>query len=553
MLTTLSIKDFVLIDQLTLELDAGLTVLTGETGAGKSILLDAIGLALGLRASQGMVRQGARQASVSIAFRLPNRHPVYHELRELDLPVLDDELILRRTFQEGGRSRVYINDVPTGVAALKRLGPARIEIQGQFDVHGLLDRTTHRQILINFCRCEAENRRMQSDWRAWQQAKTALSQAEDDITRGQQEEDFLRFSVSELEQLAPSVGEELELSTRRQMLMNLETIREAAGESLELLSDADGGAETHILKALGLLDRLAPKIGDSLNPILTALNSASAELSVAITELNALSFDGDVNELSSVDERLFALRDCARKHGVKVDDLPAVLARQQRALEGIDNQSGHLAQLQRDVAQRETEWHTSAQLFNGQLSKGAARLDQLVGDELPKLRLEAAQFVTRLKPLSEDQWSELGSIAVSFEASTNPDVPPGPIDKVASGGELSRFLLALKVALASDNPLPTLIFDEVDAGVGGATASAVGKRLQQLAKSVQVLSVTHSPQVAAKGNHHFQVSKLVHNGRTTTSVKPMSTSERQAEIARMLAGADIGDAALAAALDLMQG
>ena len=553
MLTTLSIKDFVLIDQLTLELDAGLTVLTGETGAGKSILLDAIGLALGLRASQGMVRQGARQASVSIAFRLPNRHPVYHELRELDLPVLDDELILRRTFQEGGRSRVYINDVPTGVAALKRLGPALIEIQGQFDVHGLLDRTTHRQILIDFCRCEAENTRMQTDWRAWQQAKTALSQAEDDIARGQQEEDFLRFSVSELEQLAPTVGEELELSTRRQMLMNLETIREAASESLELLSDADGGAETHILKTLGLLDRLAPKIGDSLNPILTALNSASAELSAAITELNALSFDGDVNELSTVDERLFALRDCARKHGVKVDDLPAVLARQQRALEGIDNQSCHLAQLQRDVVQRETEWRASAQLFNEQLSKGAARLDQLVGEELPKLRLEAAQFVTRLKPLSEDQWSELGSVAVSFEASTNPDVPPGPIDKVASGGELSRFLLALKVALASDNPLPTLIFDEVDAGVGGATASAVGKRLQQLAKSVQVLSVTHSPQVAAKGNHHFQVSKLVHNGRTTTSVKPLSASERQAEIARMLAGADIGDAALAAALDLMQG
>lgn len=552
MLTTLSIKDFVLIDQLTLELDSGLTVLTGETGAGKSILLDAIGLALGLRASQGLVRQGARQASVSVAFQLPKRHPVYHELRELDLPVPDDELILRRTFQDGGRSRVYINDVPTSVNALKRLGPALIEIQGQFDVHGLLDQATHRQILVDFCRCGAEDARMNADWHAWKQAERALAQAQEDIQRGQREEDYLRFSVNELEQLNPSEGEENDLSNRRQMLMNLEAVREASEDAMSLLADPDAGAETHILRALGTLDRLSAKVGDSLSDVIEALGSASAELSTAIGALNQLSFEGDVNELAGVDERLFALRDCARKHGVSVDDLPEVLARQQRALQSIDNQSDHLDKLEKDVSKAADQWRASATALVKTLSTGAHRLDKIVNDELPKLRLENAKFVTNILPLPEHQFSELGTVSIGFEATTNPGVPPGPINKVASGGELSRFLLALKVALANDNPLPTLVFDEVDSGVGGATAAAVGDRLQQLARNVQVLCITHSPQVAAKGRQHLHVSKGVQRGLTTTSVSSLSATQRQQEIARMLAGADVSDSALAAAKDLLQ-
>ena len=552
MLTTLSIKDFVLIDQLTLELDSGLTVLTGETGAGKSILLDAIGLALGLRASQGLVRQGARQASVSVAFQLPKRHPVYHELRELDLPVPDDELILRRTFQDGGRSRVYINDVPTSVTALKRLGPALIEIQGQFDVHGLLDQATHRQILVDFCRCEAEDARMLADWHAWKRAQSALSQAQEDIQRGQREEDYLRFSVNELEHLNPNEGEETELINRRQMLMNIEAIREASDEAMTLLTDPDAGAETHILKALGTLDRLTAKVGDGLTEVIDALGSASAELSTAIGALKQLAFDGDASELVDVDERLFALRDCARKHGVSVDDLPEVLTRQQRALESIDNQSDHLDQLEKEVGRTAVQWESSAKILVDTLTKGAERLDKIVNAELPKLRLENALFVTKILPLPSNQFSELGTVSIGFEATTNPGVPPGPIHKVASGGELSRFLLALKVALANDNPLPTLVFDEVDSGVGGATAAAVGDRLQQLARNVQVLCITHSPQVAAKGRQHLHVSKAVQRGLTTTSVEGLSATQRQQEIARMLAGADVSESALAAAKDLLQ-
>ena len=551
MLTNISIRDFVLIDSLSLDLGAGLSVLTGETGAGKSILLDAIGLALGLRASQGLVRAGAKQASVSVTFELPRRHPVYHELRELDLPVSDDELILRRTFQEGGRSRVFINDVPTSVQALKRLGPALIEIQGQFDAHGLLDPQTHRAILIDFAKAEGDAARVSQAWRAFKDAEGKLVQAQEDIARGVQEQDYLRFSVNELETLNPQVGEEDSLSARRQVLMNAEALRDTAAEALDVLAQGEANAENLVNHALGTLDRIRPKVGELLEPVIETLSAASAEIAAAVDQLRHLEVGQDADELAQVDERLFSLRDLARKHGVPSDLLPEVLARQQSALAGIDNQSDHLARLEREVSERLADYQTCDAQLSNKLRAQAQRLDKIVQTELPKIKLENALFITTLTELDEHRHGEHGSLAVQFQATTNPGNPPGPINRVASGGELSRFLLALKVALASDNPLPTLIFDEVDAGVGGATAAAVGERLSQLAKTVQVLTVTHSPQVAAKGRHHFQLSKQVEKGMTTTQVTSLGPTQRQHEIARMLAGDSVTPQAIAAAKELM--
>lgn len=554
MLTTLSIRDFVLIEQLTLELGAGLTTLTGETGAGKSILLDALGVCIGLRASPDMVRADARQASITAVFDVPDRHPVFHELRELGIAIEDNELVLRRVIQADGRSRAFVNDGPTSAGTLRRLGESMVEIQGQFDLHGLLSPSHHRQVLDTFAKNESALLAVKRNFEALRTAQEDLETAREDLEQAQREESYLRHATEELEELTPEAGEIARLETRRGLLGNLSGIQEAIGQAAEALS-GDEGAEERILLALRALERAAERGGDALQPALAAIDRASVEINEAMAQLAAVqgALDADPDELERVEDRLFKYRDLARKHNVDPENLALLLERFQRGLEALDDSSAHIGRLEATVAKAEDAYDRAADKLSNSRIKAAKKLDKTVMDELPVLKLDRAQFRTSVTP-DPSQRSATGIDAVEFTAATNPGAAFTAIQKTASGGELSRFLLALKVALANDNPLPTLVFDEVDAGVGGATAEAVGKRLQKLAENVQVLVITHSPQVAAKGQDHLRVEKTATKGnKVSTSVQPLSDDERRLEVARMLAGDTVTPEAEAAAAALLNG
>jgi DNA repair protein RecN (Recombination protein N) len=553
-LTTLSIRDFVLIEQLSLELGQGLTTLTGETGAGKSILLDALGVCIGLRASPDMVRSGARQASITAVFDVPDRHPVFHELRELGLSIDDNELVLRRVIQADGRSRAFVNDEPTSASTVRRLGETMVEIQGQFDLHGLLSPSHHRAVLDTFAHNESLLKTVRRCHDAWHAAQEDFDSAQEDLEQAQREESYLRHATAELEDLAPEVGEVARLETRRGLLGNVAGIQDAIAQAAQALV-GDDSADDRIGLAFRTLERAAERGGEALQPALDAVDRASLEINEAIAQMGAVqnALDADPDELARVEDRLFRYRDLARKHNGDPDDLAMLLDRFRRGLEALDDSSAHMARLQAAVSKAATAYDTAAEKLSDARIKAAKRLDRTVMAELPVLKLERAQFQTAVRPDPENR-SASGIDAVEFTAATNPGAAFTAIQKTASGGELSRFLLALKVALANDNPLPTLVFDEVDAGVGGATAEAVGKRLQKLAETVQVLVITHSPQVAAKGADHLRVAKTAEKkGQMKTSVTLLDASERRMEVARMLAGDTVTPEAEAAAAALLSG
>ena len=582
MLTTLSIRDFVLIDQLNLELGMGLTTLTGETGAGKSILLDALGVCIGLRASPDMVRSGARQASITAAFDVPDRHPVYHELRELGLQIDDSTLVLRRVIQSDGRSRAFVNDAPTSAGTLRRLGETMVEIQGQFDLHGLLSPSHHRSVLDTFAGHGRLLAAVQRCHETLQKAQDDLDSARDDLAQAQREESYLRHATEELEALAPEVGEVARLEGRRGLLANMAGVQEAVDQAARALyggsasaNSSDGGADVTggtgdnpgqgadalLNHAFRALQRAAERGGgNALQPVLAAVDRAAVEVNEALAQLQVVerALEADPAALAQVEDRLFRYRELARKHSGTPDDLLPLLERFRRGLEALDDSSAHMDALEIALEQARAQYDNAAQNLSASRREAAARLDQTVMRELPVLKLEQAQFRTELDS-DPGARGVLGIDTVTFTAATNAGSAFTGIQKTASGGELSRFLLALKVALANDNPLPTLVFDEVDAGVGGATAEAVGRRLQELAKRVQVLVVTHSPQVAAKGAHHLRVSKgqgvVTRPGAPiiTTDVRPLSVEDRRLEIARMLAGDSLTPEAEAAAQALLRG
>ncbi len=587
MLTTLSIRDFVLIDQLNLELGMGLTTLTGETGAGKSILLDALGVCIGLRASPDMVRRGARQASITAVFDVPDRHPVFHELRELGLQIDDSELVLRRVIQADGRSRAFVNDEPTSAGTLRRLGETMVEIQGQFDLHGLLSPAHHRSVLDAFAGHGNLLSAVQRSHEALQAAEAELERAREDLAQAQREESYLRHATEELEELAPEVGEVARLEARRGLLANMAGVQEAVEQAAHALygggagagsgggGNADGergdtsgeGADARLNQAYRALERAAERGGgEALQPALAAVDRAAVEVNEALAQLQAVeqALEADPAALAQVEDRLFRYRELARKHSGTPDDLAPLLDRFRRGLEALDDSSAHMEALEAALAQARAQYDEAAQRLSASRHEAALRLDQTVMGELPVLKLEHARFRTEIVTDAEGR-SALGVDAVTFTAATNAGAAFTGIQKTASGGELSRFLLALKVALANDNPLPTLVFDEVDAGVGGATAEAVGRRLQKLARRVQVLVITHSPQVAAKGAHHLRVSKSDTAARDggaggmsdsspnmTTDVRPLSADERRLEIARMVAGDSLTPEAEAAAQALLR-
>ena len=556
MLVSLSIHDLVLIDRLELGFRSGLCVLTGETGAGKSILLDALGLALGNRADAGLVRPGAAQASVTAVFDLAPAHPATAMLEEHGLDTGEAQIVLRRVLGADGRSRAFVNDQPVSVGLLRRLGDSLVEVQGQFEQRGLLDTATHRSLLDAYGGQETQAARVAELWRAWQGAREARAEARRALERARQEEDYLREAVSELETLAPRPGEERELSEQRQILMNAERLIEAMSAATDSLSGGDGGsigAEAALAGARRALERLAETAGGRLDPALEALERAAVETAEALAQIQSFSADVelDAGRQEEVEARYFALKELARKHGTEVDELAGVREGLAARLADLDDGGTRLAALERAETAARADYLREATTL-GKARRGAAkRLDQAIARELPPLKLERARFVTRLEARDEADWGPNGLDRVTFEVATNPGAAPGPLGKIASGGELARFLLALKVVLAEVQPGRTLVFDEVDAGIGGATAHAVGERLLRLTQERQVLVVTHSPQVGARGGHHLRVHKESKGDRLATLVSTLDAEERREEIARMLAGAEITEEARAAAARLI--
>jgi len=553
MLAGLTIRDIVLIERLELEFHSGLEVLTGETGAGKSILLDSLSLCLGVRADSNLVRHGAEKGQVSAAFSLEDNHPALDLLRQNDLDE-DGDLVLRRTVGKDGRSRAFVNDQPISAGLMRELGDLLVEIQGQHDRHGLLDAATHRTLLDAYGDYSAKVQRVGVTWDTLHAAKKALSAAEEALANARSDEEYLRHVLAELDEVEPAAGEEATLAETRSLLMNAERLDDAVSEATTALGGAEG-ANARLRDAERALERMADKAAGRFDAALKALERAAIESAEAagIIDEAGREFSASPAKLAEVEDRLFKLRELARKHRTEVDNLADLRTSFAERLAAIDGGTAHIAGLQATTAAARTDFVAAADDLSKARRRAAAKLDKAVAKELAPLKLDKARFRTIVEGLDEGNWGREGADRVVFEVATNPGQPPGPLTRVASGGELSRFLLALKVVLASTRIAPTLIFDEVDSGIGGATADAVGERLARLADDGQVLVITHSPQVAARGGHHWRVAKGTKGKTTTTEVAMLSDAERREELARMLAGATVTDEARAAADSLIAG
>ena len=544
MLRALEIRDLLIIDRLNLEFAPGLNVLTGETGAGKSILLDALGFVLGWRGRADLVRAGAAQGEVVAEFDLPLGHAARDVLSEAGIAA-DDALILRRVTTAEGRKTAFVNDRRVSGEVLRDLSDCLVELHGQQDDRGLLNPRGHRQLLDAFAGLDLAP--LRAAWRARAAARDAVAAAEAVLARAQAEEDFLRHAVAELDKLNPEPGEEASLDARRRAVQAAGRIRSDIQRALSALAE---GADGAMRDALRWLDGAADRAGGLLDGALLALNRALIELSDAQSGVEAClrALDHDPAELDALEERLFAIRALARKHGVLPDDLGGFAEEMRRRLAAIDGGAAGLARLRQQAEDAGAAYLTEAAAVTAARRAAARRLDAAMAAELAPLKLERAVFATGVNPAEP---GPEGVDQVQFTVATNPGAPAGPLNRIASGGELSRFLLALKVCLTGQAPGLTLIFDEIDRGVGGATADAVGRRLQDVAAGSQVLVVTHSPQVAARGGHHWRVEKSVVSDQTLSRVVALSAPERVEEIARMLAGDRITEAARAAARALL--
>ena len=551
MLLSLAIRDVVLIERLELEFQAGLSVLTGETGAGKSILLDALGLALGGRGDSGLVRQGAQQAVVTAEFDVPADHPARAPLAEQAIDA-SGNLILRRVLSADGRSRASINDQPVSIGLLRAVGAHLVEIQGQFEQSGLLDAATHVALLDAFAGQPALVGEVLRAHRTWHQAAGVLRETTEAAQRAAAEEDYLRHVHAELQELAPRADEEPELSRRRALLQHHDKLLMAVGAAHGEL--AGERSATHALAtAARHLSRLGGELRDKAAAPLAAIDRALHEIDEAVAHLTALARGDDTGgaTLEQVEERLFALRAAARKHHVAVEDLPRLGERFAAQLAAIDQGGAAIAKLTRIETEARQAYQDAAERLSAARTKAAGRLDKAVAAELAPLKLDKARFRTTIVRQPETAWTAGGIDRVTFEMATNPGSEPAPLGRIASGGELARALLAIKVVLAGTNPVPTLVFDEVDSGIGGAVAAAVGQRLARLGKRLQVLVVTHSPQVAARGDHHWRVLKRGAGRSVATTVEALPADARREEIARMLSGAVVTEEARAAADSLM--
>lgn len=551
MLLSLDIRDMLIIDRLELEFRPGLNVLTGETGAGKSILLDSLGFVLGWRGRADLVRQGADEGEVTAVFALSPGHPARAVLDEAGFGPTD-ELVLRRVNRQGGAKTAWVNDRRASGELLRALSDTLVELHGQQDDRGLLNPRVHRDLLDTFGGLNREREAVRAAWESLRAADKALAAAQDRLQAARAEEDFLRHAGDELAKLAPEPGEDADLDARRRLMQAGQRIGEDVQKAAQALGPGEG-AEGRMGDALRWLEGVADKAGEALDAPIEALGRALAELGEAAqgveAALEALAFDP--GELERVEERLFAIRAAARKHGVAPDDLGAFAEDIAAKLAALDAGADDIAALARARDAARGAYEAAAGALTASRRAAAKALDAAMGAELAPLKMERAVFVTEV---DAGEPGPTGQDAVTFTVATNPGAPAGPLNKIASGGELSRFLLALKVCLTRDATGLTMIFDEIDRGVGGATADAVGRRLKTLAdEGGQVLVVTHSPQVAALGAHHWQVAKSVEDGATLTRVTPLDAAARVDEVARMLSGENITDAARAAAQALLRG
>lgn len=551
MLTALNIRDVVLIEALDLDFHAGLGVLTGETGAGKSILLNSLGLALGMRADSGLVRQGAAQAAVAATFEPADPALIGALLADSGLDYDPSEpLTIRRIVKADGGSRAFVNDQPASAGLLRELGQQLVEIHGQHDDRGLLNPRGHRALLDSFGRLDTGA--VASAHRAFRQAEDELAAARAEQENAARDREWLEHAVAELTALAPESGEEEHLAERRAAMQRGEKI---AGElqAIADLLDGSDGALTRLRQAARILERIAedhPALTEALAALDRALIEGGATQDKVDEAAEALAFDPQA--LEADEARLFELRGLARKHRVQPDDLAELTETLAARLARIEGGEDTIHRLEAALAEAEAAYTAAAEALSTARTSAAARLDAAVAAELAPLKLDAARFRTMVEPLPREQWSASGRDRVEFEVSTNPGAPFAPLIKIASGGELSRFILALKVALAEEGGARTLIFDEIDRGVGGAVASAIGERLARLATGAQLLVVTHSPQVAARGGHHLLIAKS-HDGIVTrTGVRALDDGARREEIARMLSGATITDEARAQAERLLE-
>jgi DNA repair protein RecN (Recombination protein N) len=549
MLRALDIRDVLLIDSLTVAFRPGLNVLTGETGAGKSILLDALGFVLGWRGRADLVRTGAEQGEVVAEFALAADHPAWAVLAEAGIPPAD-ELILRRVNARDGRKTSFVNDRRVSGDVLRALSDTLVELHGQHDDRGLLNPRGHRQLLDAYGGLGSLLEETRDAWRRLGAAQRALSEAEARIAALAAEEAFLRHAVGEFDRLAPEPGEDAVLDQRRRVMQGAARIREDVAKALAALGE--NGAEGLMSDAVRWLEGAADRAEGALDAPIDALGRAMTELGDAAQgverALDALDFDP--GELETVEERLFAIRAMARKHGVLPDDLGTLAEDLRAKLAALDAGAAGLSALEAAVTAAESAYAAASGGLSAARTQAAGRLDAAMAAELAPLRMERAVFAT---DVAAGEAGPEGRDAVQFTVATNPGAPPGPLGRIASGGELSRFLLALKVCLTAGSSGLTLIFDEIDRGVGGATADAVGRRLAALAQGAQVLVVTHSPQVAALGAHHWRVEKRVEGEVTTSRVVPLDPPARVDEIARMLSGDTVTEEARGAARALLAG
>jgi DNA repair protein RecN (Recombination protein N) len=553
MLARLSIRDIVLIERLDIEFSRGLAVLTGETGAGKSILLDAFALALGGRGDSGLVRHGAEQGQVTATFDIPKGHPATKILSENGL---DDtgEMILRRVQLADGRTRAFINDQSISVQTLKAVGAVLVEIHGQHDERALVDASTHRQLLDAFAGLEKEVSALETLWEARRTANAALEAHRASMERAAREADYLRHAADELKTLKPKDGEETALAGRRTIMMQGEKIASDLREAQE----AVGGPHSPVPALAAAVRRLERRAANSpalVEPAVKAIDIAINALEEADQHLRAalVAADFDPAELERIEERLFALRAASRKYSTPVDGLAALAAKFVADVALIDAGADQLKKLEATAAEADQRYGAAAEKLSAARNKSAEKLNKAVNAELAPLKLERAKFMTQVETDAKSPGPQ-GIDRVEFWVQTNPGTKAGPLMKVASGGELSRFLLALKVVLSDRGSAPTLVFDEIDTGVGGAVADAIGARLARLAGQVQVMAVTHAPQVAARANQHLLISKdaLDKGKRVATRVNALAADHRREEIARMLAGAEITAEARAAAERLLR-
>ncbi|MBN8818465.1 MAG: DNA repair protein RecN [Sphingomonas sp.] len=553
MLTALAIRNIVLIEALDLAFERGLTVLTGETGAGKSILLDALGLALGMRADSGLVRAGTDQASVTASFDAPAAGSALALL--LDENGIDqapgEPLLIRRTLKADGGSRAFINDQPCSAALLRDVGACLVEIHGQHDERGLINPRGHMDLLDAFGGLDSGA--VRTAHAAWQSAQASLAAARDALEHAARERDYLAHAVAELTKFAPEPGEEETLAAERATMQKGARLTEDMALLDELLGGSDG-ALSKLRQAARRLDRIAGE-HELLASALAAFDRAVIEASEAEDQLAQASeaLSVDPARLDAIETRLFDLRALARKHQVAADDLAALTGQMSDQLARIDAGEAGLKDLEATVERARAAYEGAAQALSEGRQRAAARLDAAVAGELAPLKLDAARFRTDVEQLPEGQWRASGKDRVEFMISTNPGAPFAPLTKIASGGELSRFILALKVALAAQGGAGTMIFDEIDRGVGGAVAGAIGERLARLSGGGQVIVVTHSPQVAARGAAHLLIAKSSQGTITRTGVHPLDDAERREEIARMLSGAEITNEARAQAERLLEG